>query len=190
MALGKQAKTLTDKQVKVVLHHIAETKDPVRNKVIFLLGLDAALRAKEIAAVEWRMVCDANGVLTDELRLEDKSAKGKSGGVIYLSSRLQDALAELKEVSPTTGTIIKTRAGKSFSAATMTNWFFHLYQDLGFEGCSSHSTRRTAITRWARTISQHGGSMRDVQQLARHSSLQQTQKYVEVYEGAMKRVVG
>ena len=114
MALGKQAKTLTDKQVKVVLHHIADTKDPVRNKVIFLLGLDAALRAKEIAAAEWRMVCDANGVLTDELRLEDKSAKGKSGGVVYLSSRLQDALAELKEVSPATGTIIKTRAGKSF----------------------------------------------------------------------------
>ena len=43
MALGKQAKTLTDKQVKVVLRHIAEAKDPVRNKVFFLLGLDAAL---------------------------------------------------------------------------------------------------------------------------------------------------
>ena len=40
----------------------------------------------------------------------------------------------MKEVSPATGTIIKTRAGNPFSAATMTNWFFHLYQDLGFEG--------------------------------------------------------
>jgi site-specific recombinase XerC len=34
------------------------------------------------------------------------------------------------------------------------------------------------------------GSLRDVQELARHSSLQMTQKYIEVSEGAMKRVVG
>jgi len=31
--------------------------------------------------------------------------------------------------------------------------------------------------------------LRDVQALARHSSLQMTQKYIEVSEGAMKRVV-
>jgi site-specific recombinase XerD len=33
------------------------------------------------------------------------------------------------------------------------------------------------------------GSVRDVQALARHSSLQMTQKYIEISEGAMKRVV-
>ena len=80
--------------------------------------------------------------------------------------------------------------GKAFSAAAMTNWFWLLYKDLGFEGCSSHSGRRTAITKWARTISQHGGSMRDVQALARHSSLQQTQKYIEISPDAMRKVVG
>ena len=50
--------------------------------------------------------------------------------------------------------------------------------------------RRTAITRWARNITAAGSSLQDVQQLARHSSLQMTQKYIEVSEGAMKRVVG
>jgi integrase len=72
----------------------------------------------------------------------------------------------------------------------MTNWFWLLYKDLGFEGCSSHSGRRSAITRWERNITAAGGSLRDVQQLAQHSSLQMTQKYIEVSEGAMKRVVG
>ena len=106
-----------------------------------------------------------------------------------MSARLQDALAELKQQSDASGTIIKAKSGKPFSAASMTNWFWLLYRDLGFEGCSSHSGRRTAITKWARTISQHNGSMRDVQALARHSSLQMTQRYVEVSEDAMKRVV-
>ena len=189
MALGKQAKTLTDKQMKFVLSYIADTRDPLRNKVMFLLSVDAALRACEIASVEWSMVCDADGELTDEIRLQDKSSKGRSGGVVYMSARLQDALAELKQQGDASGTIIKAKSGKPFSAASMTNWFWLLYRDLGFEGCSSHSGRRTAITKWARTISQHNGSMRDVQALARHSSLQMTQRYVEVSEDAMKRVV-
>ena len=190
MALGKQAKTLTDKQMKFVLSYIADTRDPLRNKVMFLLSVDAALRACEIASVEWSMVCDADGELTDEIRLQDKSSKGRSGGVVYMSARLQDALAELKQQGDASGTIVKAKSGKPFSAASMTNWFWLLYRDLGFEGCSSHSGRRTAITKWARSISQHNGSMRDVQALARHSSLQMTQRYVEVSEDAMKRVVG
>jgi integrase/recombinase XerD len=35
-----------------------------------------------------------------------------------------------------------------------------------------------------------GGSLRDVQALARHSSLQMTQRYIEVSEDAMRKVVG
>jgi integrase len=156
MALGKQAKVINEKQVRVVLSHLTTTRDPIRNKVQFLLSCDAGLRAKEVASVEWRMLLDAEGDLTDAIRLEDKSAKGKSGGVVYISTRLKEALAHLLAISSPIGTILKTKSGKRFSAAAMTNWFWLLYRDLGFEGCSSHSGRRTAITKWARTISQHG----------------------------------
>ena len=147
MALGKQAKVINEKQVRVVLSHLTTTRDPIRNKVQFLLSCDAGLRAKEVASVEWRMLLDAEGDLTDAIRLEDKSAKGKSGGVVYISTRLKEALADLLAISSPIGTILKTKSGKRF-------WL--LYRDLGFEGCSSHSGRRTAITKWARTISQHG----------------------------------
>ena len=51
MALRKQAKFINEKQVKVVLSHLTETRDPIRNKVQFLLSVDARLRAKEVAAV-------------------------------------------------------------------------------------------------------------------------------------------
>ena len=88
MSLTKQAKTLTEKQVKLVLTHLATTRDAKRNAVIFLLSMDAGLRSKEIASVEWKMVLDAQSQLTDAIRLEDRSAKGKSGGVIYISSSI------------------------------------------------------------------------------------------------------
>jgi hypothetical protein len=48
--------------------------------------LDSGLRSKEFAANEWMMVLDAKSQLTGTIKLEDKSAKGKSGGVIYISS--------------------------------------------------------------------------------------------------------
>ena len=60
---------------------------------------------------------------------------------------------------------------------------------LGFQGASSHSGRRTAITSWARRISSVGGSLRDVQLLAGDSALRATQRYIEGSEEAKRRVV-
>ena len=190
MALGKQAKVLTDKQVKVVLAYLAGTRNAARNRVMFLLSLHAGLRAKEIAEVSWAMVTNGDGEIGDEISLTNAAAKGNAGGgVVALSAVLKEALVELAVWQGTSGNIVKTGRGKSMSAQVITNWFYTLYRDLGFEGCSSHSGRRTAITRWARNISQVGGSMRDVQSLARHSSLALTQRYVETNSDAMKSVV-
>jgi integrase/recombinase XerD len=67
--------------------------------------------------------------------------------------------------------------------------FANWYQQMGFEGCSSHSGRRTFITNAARKIGSVGGSIKDVQMLARHSSLIMTQRYIESDVDAMKKVV-
>ena len=192
MALGKQAKVLTDAQIKTCLTHIQTMRSVERNTVMFLLSVDAGLRAKEIASITWEMVTDATGNLTDTIRLEDKASKGSSGGVVYMSRRLVDALEDLRaSVATQRGTIITSeRTRTAMSPNTVVCWFAGLYHSLGFEGCSSHSGRRTAITKWARKISSVGGSLRDVQALARHSSLQMTQRYIEVSEDAMRKVVG
>jgi integrase len=165
MSLGKQAKILTEAQEKSVLGFLADGRQAQRNIVMFLLSVD-------------------------EIRLQDKASKGKSGGVVFISKRLGEALAAFAETQKTSGSIIKSERGGSMSAQSVTNWFFNLYKKLGYEGCSSHSGRRTAITRWSRKISSVGGSLRDVQSLARHSSLQMTQRYIEVSEDAMRKVVG
>ena len=191
MALGKQAKTLNEAQEKAVLAYLSAETNPKRNTVMFLLSVDAGLRAKEIASITWEMMTDATGELTDEIRLIDKASKGRSGGVVFISKRLKNALIELAETRQNLkGSVIVSNRGLGMNPQSVTNWFFALYKKLGFEGCSSHSGRRTAITKWARRISNAGGSMRDVQALARHSSLQMTQRYVEVSEDAMKKVVG
>lgn len=189
MGLTKQARVLTDKQVKLCLSHLSTTLHSKRNKVIFLLSLRAGFRAKEISSVRWEMALDEEGNIGREIRLTNKASKGTSGGVIALSNDLREALVELATWQGTQGTIVKTSRGRQMSAQVITNWFFTFYRDLGFEGYSSHSGRRTAITRWAKNISVAGGSMRDVQALARHSSLALTQRYIETDTEAQRAVV-
>jgi len=190
MALGKQAKTLSDAQQRVVLSHLKEGRHSQRNIVMFLLSVDAGLRAKEIAALDWSMLTDASRQVTSEIRLPDRASKGRSGGVVYMSKRLHQAVLALSQGQVLEGRVIKSQRGKCMSAQVVTNWFFNLYLDLGYEGCSSHSGRRTAITNWARRISSFGGSLRNVQALARHSSIAMTQRYIEINEDCCGKVVG
>jgi integrase/recombinase XerD len=67
--------------------------------------------------------------------------------------------------------------------------FARWYRELGFQGCSSHSGRRTFITNTARKISTVGGSLRDVQMLAGHTNLRTTQRYIEATPEAQNKVV-
>jgi integrase len=72
---------------------------------------------------------------------------------------------------------------------SIVNWFRQLYADLGLTGCSSHSGRRTFITNAARLVSTAGGSLRDVQQLAGHQSIEQTQAYIYASARAKRRLI-
>src|SRR5262249_19690467 len=75
------------------------------------------------------------------------------------------------------------------SPATVCLWFHRLSTSLKMDGCSSHSGRRTFITRAARRVSQVGGSLRDVQELAGHTSLAMTQRYIEGDTEAKRKLV-
>jgi integrase len=81
------------------------------------------------------------------------------------------------------------RDNSAYAVQVIVNTLRDWYQQLGFKGCSSHSGRRTFITNAARKISGVGGSMRDVQALARHSSLAMTQRYIEIDSEAQRKVV-
>jgi integrase/recombinase XerD len=69
-------------------------------------------------------------------------------------------------------------------------WFHTRFAELGVQGASSHSGRRTFITSAARKIVEAGGSLRDVQELAGHASLGTTQRYIEGDSAAKRKVIG
>jgi len=65
------------------------------------------------------MILDAESELTDAIRSEDEFSKGKSGGVVYIRTRLKEALADLLVISCPIRTVLKTKSGKSLSAGSM-----------------------------------------------------------------------
>ena len=163
---GKQAKIVSPTQERTILGYLATTRYPSRDRVMFLLSMKAGLRAKEMASLTWAMVTDATGQVTEVLHVPNRASKGTTGGrTIPLHPDLQAALF--------------SERGGGLSPATVRLWFHRLYTSLKMEGCSSHSGRRTFITRAARKVSQVGGSLRDVQELAGHTSLTMTQRYIE-----------
>ena len=51
MALGRQAKIITDKQVRAILVELDRRRYQLRDRVMFLLSIKSGLRAHEIAAI-------------------------------------------------------------------------------------------------------------------------------------------
>ena len=196
MSLQKQAKVMTQSQEKAVLYHISQSRDPIRNKVIFLLSVKAGLRAKEIASLRWFMLIESDGSLGNYLNLTNEASKGKGGRKIPLNASLKSSLTDLlfsvRDIHTFTPewSVIRTERSATTSPQVIVNLFSRWYGELGFVGCSSHSGRRTFITNTAKKISLVGGSMRDIQELAGHSSLAITQRYVEGDELAKQKVVG
>jgi len=192
MGLGKQAKTLSKGQVDAMLAYLSTTRHPERNRLIFLLSVKAGLRAKEIARLNWLMTNDSQGEIGWIIYLLDSASKGKSGRIIPLNEDLRNALIEYRDrvMSFAGPLVISTERGLFTSPQAIVNMFQRWYRHLGFVGCSSHSGRRTFITNAARKISTVGGSLKDVQELAGHSNLRTTQRYIEANPEAQVRVVG
>jgi integrase/recombinase XerC len=191
---GKQAKIVSPTQERAILGFLDTTRYPVRDRVMFLLSMKAGLRAKEIASLTWAMVTDAAGQIGEAIQVQNRASKGKTGGrTIPMHTDLQAALLILQTARGDTPrpdqSVLFSERGGGLSPATVRLWFHRLYTSLKMDGCSSHSGRRTFIARAARKVSQVGGSLRDVQELAGHTSLAMTQRYIEGDTEAKRKLV-
>lgn len=186
---GKQAKILTEPQVKRLLSFAATTRHPIRNRVLVLLSVKAGLRAGEIANLTWSMILDPDGRLAPVIELRDDAAKKGSGRRIPLHPDLNEAIESLRRGTVATGPVVRSERDRAMTSISIVNWFALAYKRLGFIGCSSHSGRRTFITRAARVVHKAGGSLRDVQLLAGHRSIVTTQRYIDGDTDAQRRLV-
>jgi integrase/recombinase XerD len=187
--LGKQAKVLLDDHLEDLLIFAWNSRKAIRNEVLVLLSVKAGLRACEITGLNWEMVLTASGEIADTLEVRDSIAKNKSGRRIPLHPDLRTALLRWRSEHVAPGPIIVSSGGARMHPVSIVNWFAHAYRAIGLAGCSSHSGRRTFITRAARAVHRAGGSLRDVQLLAGHRSIHTTERYIDGDSDAQRRLV-
>jgi integrase len=187
--LGRQAKIVSPATLRRMLAYARKTRQPKRDTVIVLLSVKAGLRACEIAGLQWSMVMTGDGKIGDVIDIYSAIAKRGSGRRIPMHPSLQKALAELWRVRASDTHIATSNRGGAMRANSIVNWFVAMFAELKLDGCSSHSGRRTFITAAAKNVYRAGGSLRDVQLLAGHQSIDTTQRYIDGDTVAQRKLI-
>ena len=184
----RQAQTLTDAQLRRVLHYCRSRRHPLRDETIILTSFYAGLRAIEIAALKYADVYDEKGAVRDQFTLRATQSKGGRTRTVYIGSKLKRALKEYQASivrHRTDMPLFPSQKGGHFSANTMCQLFLDIYKACGLRDASSHSGRRTYITR----LANKGVGVRLLAELAGHSHISTTQRYIDVNAEQLKEAV-
>ncbi len=179
----KKAKTLSKTQFKEFTRFLTRRDDALRCLTIAAFSFKAGLRAAEIAGIRWEDVTDAEGRLLpvgSAVRLPANITKNSADGLIVMHRMIFGCLVALGSQCEKRGPIVLGKNGKPMTPNTMAQFMKRLFEQAGFDGCSSHSGRRTFITSLARTCNILDCSLADVQKLARHKNLKTTEAYVDL----------
>ena len=179
-----QAATLTDTKLNQLLKLVSIGNHGERNQTIMAFSHFLALRSKELASLRISDVIDDEGNLRDVLRLKANYTKGNKHRDLPLTHiKLRKILKGWIDYRQKTdgalfnhnAPLFKSQKGDKFQANTMTRMINNLYRNNGFDGCTSHTGRRSAITK----LVNKGISINKVKVIAGHASISTTIRYVD-----------
>jgi integrase/recombinase XerD len=153
-----------------------------------MVSFYAGLRAKEIASLKLGDVFDETGAVREQFILDVDQSKGRQRRTVYLNQRLRTALvtySKSKCLQELDRPLFESQKGGHFSANTMCQLFLDIYKACGLKDASSHSGRRTYITR----LANKGVGVRLLAELAGHSHISTTQRYIDVNSDQLSQAV-
>ncbi|MFM1977519.1 MAG: hypothetical protein RLZZ151_34 [Pseudomonadota bacterium] len=183
-----QARTLTDAELDKALTYADTTKAALRNRTILLLTHLSGMRIGEVACVRYSDVLSCDNQVLSEIRLAAGQTKGAKSRVVLLSGRMQAALRQYIAAHPPKDLhrpLFPTQRALGFTPNTLTHIVNGLYKQAGLNGATSHSGRRGFLTR----LSEKGVSVRVMMQLAGHSQMSTTQRYIDTRPDILRNAV-
>lgn len=161
-----------------MIKYLAGRRYAARDQTIATVSFYLGLRAKEIAALKIGDIYSADGTVRNILHLRRTYTKMNKMRDLYVSSQtLRSRLASYRihieggYESP----LFATRTGKPFTPNGIAHLFKQMFSWAGFEDGSSHSGRRTMITR----LAEKGVDLKSIAVLAGHASISTTTIYIE-----------
>jgi integrase/recombinase XerD len=172
-----QAKILTDSEVSAIFSLFSE-----RDKAIFAVCLYTGARISE--SISLRTGDITAGVIT--IRKENTKGKKRSRS-IPISPNLEEILKEYLAIASPNDFLFPGRYGsKPLTTAYADLVLRQACSELGLKGISTHSFRRTALTR----LHLSNVPLRTIQRISGHSSLSELAVYLEVSEENIRDAVG
>lgn len=178
-----QARVLDEKELKQVLKMVEIGNHAKRNAAIVILSNYLGLRAKELAALKISDVVEHDKI-KKVLRLLAGYTKGAKHRDISLEHKtvtkaIQEYIAERKAedgaIFNIEAPLFRSQKKTAFSPNSMARVLIDIYQDAGFKDASSHTGRRSLITK----LAYNGIDLNSVRQIAGHSSISTTQRYID-----------
>ncbi|MDC0440698.1 site-specific integrase [Gammaproteobacteria bacterium] len=185
----KQAKVLNEIEIRKLLKVCELTRYAERNRLMVMLSFLSGMRAVEIANLRISNVISEHNEVLDLIVLDKTQTKGNKRQTIIVNKQLKKEIMRFIAKFPNilknkNGFLLKTQKG-NFNSQTIQNLFRHLFKLANIQQASSHSGRRTYITK----LAENGVAVPIIQKLARHSSLSTTQRYIEVSEDKLFNAV-
>ena len=152
-----KAHVLTESEFRRVLTLAKDSPQATRNVAMLYCSFGMGLRVKEISSLSIGDICDHQFSVLDEINLLRTMTKGNKQRHVYLGHKkiiaaLTNHLDELTKKNgasplPRAAALFKTQRGNRFRPDALQKWFRALYDRAGITSASSHSGRRTFITR-------------------------------------------
>lgn len=193
-----QARTLNEKELKLLLLYISTKKHAARDRAMVLMTYWGGMRIGEVAATKIGDVLAVDGTIKHELRLTAAQTKGRHARTVVLADKLRKELLnylqqrfgarQLIALSYTdymNKPLFATQKREGFTANTACYHFHMLYKSAGLAGASSHSGRRSFITQ----LSSKSVPLKVLMELAGHRQAQTTMRYVDVTMDMKKAAV-
>ncbi len=185
----KQARTLNDKELNLLLLYINTRKHAARDRAMVLMTYWSGMRVGEVAATKIKDVLAADGSIKHEINLTAEQTKGKYSRTVVLADKLRKELLnylltrfDSKELIALTysnfanSPLFATQKREGFNANTACYHFHMLYKAAGITGASSHSGRRSFLT----NLSAKAVPLKVLMELAGHRQAQTTMRYINV----------
>jgi integrase/recombinase XerD len=188
--MTKQAKVLSNAEVRKVLDYVATRKHSLRNRALVMMMFKTGMRVSEVASLRIRDVMDTESNIKNEIRLLAENTKTNEARTVFVNEKLRRELQQYAKLLVNANPNCKffysqKRDSDGFTANTLTQHFHYLYKRVGLDGASSHSSRRTFIT----TLANKGIGVRVIMGLSGHKALSSVQCYIDCNSELMRNAV-